>query len=30
MGANMTKAIPTSIQYCETIMPDGTVNNTNC
>ena len=30
MGANMTGALLTNIQYCNTIMPNGTVNNANC
>ena len=29
-GANMTGATLTNIQYCHTVMPNGTVNNTNC
>ena len=29
-GANMTGATLTNIQYCKTIMPNGTINNSNC
>lgn len=29
-GANLTGAILTNAQYCNTIMPNGTVNNANC
>ncbi|MFM9108962.1 MAG: pentapeptide repeat-containing protein [Chloroflexota bacterium] len=29
-GANLTGATLTNAQFCNTIMPDGSVNNTNC
>jgi uncharacterized protein YjbI with pentapeptide repeats len=29
-GANLANANLTNVAYCETTMPDGTVNNDNC
>ena len=30
MGADLTKAILTKTNFCETRMPDGTMNNSRC